>query len=142
MTRVQNQQALQPGDVVYFPDFHLETACRVSDIPLYQNIFRYEVHGKSRPMIVLYGIAQVDETTVSKWFRVLKLSTKISPFKERLGFKEIGKILGNKQSYCDMIPYWIPAKLTDGRVKCRLDRLRLGSIYAEIGGKLRPSPDE
>jgi len=93
-------------------------------------------------MIVLYGIAQAEERTGSKWFRVLKLSTKISDFKRRLGYKMIGPILGNKDSYYDITPYWLPANLMDGRVKCHLDRLKLGSIYAEIGGKLRPSSEE
>jgi hypothetical protein len=93
-------------------------------------------------MIVLDEIAWGEGKNRSKWFRVLKLSTKISDFKRRLGYKLIGPILGDKDSYYDITPYWFPANLMDGRVKCHLDRLRLGSIYAEIGGKLRPSPEE
>jgi hypothetical protein len=142
VTSAQDQRPVREGDVIYFHDLHLETARRVSDTPVYQDRYAWEVEGKPRPMIVLYAIVHAEDKTKSQWFRVLKLSTKISPFKRRLGFKEIGKILGNKQSYCEMTPYWFPAKLVDGRVKCHLDRLKLNSIYAEIGGKGRPSPEE
>ena len=58
-----------------------------------------------------------------KWYRVLRLSTKISENKRKLGYEKLGQILeSDKESYFDTTPYWYPSNLVDGCEKKRIDR--------------------
>jgi hypothetical protein len=127
-------QTLRAGDVVYFCDFHLNTARSVSDKPVYANTYVYEVHGKPRPMLVLDEIGE--DKSGTKFFRVLKLSTKTSEFKHKLGYRHIGPILDDRASYADQTPYCLPENLVAGRVKKRIGRLLLAHVYKEIGATL------
>ena len=128
-------QDLQEGDVVYFGDLHLETARRVTDTPVHRDIHKYEVHGKARPMLILDAIGEDDDQV--KFFRVLKLSTKISKFKRKIGYVNIGQILDDRITYIDRDPHCLPANLIDGDVKKQMDRLFMMDIYRLIGATLR-----
>ena len=129
-------ERLQAGDIVYFYDFHLGTARPVSNNPLYADIYVYEIHGKPRPMLVLDEIGE-DKDGI-RFYRVLKLSTKTSEFKKKLGYRDIGPILDPRSSYADQTPYCLPENLVAGRVKKRIDRLSLAHVYKEIGATLGP----
>ena len=143
MSRTYGEQPLGEGDVIYFHDLHLDTARMVTQTPVYQRIHRFEVEGKSRPMLILYEIEIGEKGKGVRWFRVLKLSTKFSETKRKLGYVYVGRIVDDdRDSYADKTPYCLPANLIDGRVKKRVDRAKLSGIYAEIGAKGRPSPEE
>jgi hypothetical protein len=134
-----DQPLAQPGDVFYFHDLYLDTAQRTKKHPDYQNTYEYKVHGKSRPMIVVDVVAEGEGTGRKRYFLVLKLSTKKSKFKERLGFRRVGPILDERVSYFDSTPYWLPENLIDGFSK-HLDPLTFTSICSLSGAKGRPAP--
>ncbi|MFI5456921.1 MAG: hypothetical protein ACHRXM_15860 [Isosphaerales bacterium] len=143
MSGAYGEQPLGEGDVVYFHDLQLDTARRVTQMPVYQDIHRFEVEGKSRPMLILSEIEITKKGKGVRLLQVLKLSTKFSETKRKLGYVKVGRIVDDdRDSYADKTPYWLPANLIDGRVKKREDRARLNGIYAEIGAKGRPSPRE
>lgn len=131
---------LQEGDVVYFCDLHLDTARRVSVRPIYRDFHVYEVRGKPRPMLILYEIGENEGR--AKFFRVLKLSTKISEFKKKLGYRRIGPILDKRDSYADRTPYCLPENSIEGCAEKRIDRLELMLLYRTIGATLGPPPRE
>jgi hypothetical protein len=139
MTFAQDRQFPRDGDVIYFHDLHLDTAHTKSGTPVRAGVRVYEVEGKSRPMIVLYEIPNGEEGNRPRWFRVVKLSTKISDFKRKRGWMRVGVILGDKVSYADTTPYCFPANLIDGPVKHHLDRLEINLIYSLISAQRRPS---
>jgi len=126
-----DSQPIGEGSVVYFHDLHLDTARRVSATPVFGDVYRYEVMGKSRPMIVLSEVERKGKGP--KWYRVLRLSTKISENKRKLGYEKLGQILeSDKESYFDTTPYWYPSNLVDGCEKKRIDRQGLDAIYKTV----------
>ncbi len=141
MTKAEPEVTVREGDVIYFHDLHLETARRVSQAPIYQNIHRFEVEGKSRPVIIIDELETTGNRGGTKWLRVLRLSTKISDVKKKLGYIAIGPILDrDKVSYADSTPQRLPSNLIDGSVKKHIDRLDFGNIMRIVTNEVLRRP--
>jgi hypothetical protein len=129
---------LVEGDVVHFHCLHPDHARRVNKVPDEHGLYLYEVPGKPRPMLVL-GEVGVDGRGV-RWYRVLKLSTKVSDWKRKLGYVRLGAIVEeDRVSYADRTPYCYPSNLVDGSIINRVDRLTLKAIHDVIRPVFNPS---
>jgi hypothetical protein len=121
---------LGDGDIVDCDDLHLHTARRVNASPNCRGVHTFEVCGKPRPVIILYEIEGSAERV--KVFRAVRLSTKISEHKKRLGYRRLGPILDERISYMDSTPCCLPANLVVGTVRKRIGRLELLHVYRII----------
>jgi hypothetical protein len=129
VTSVQSEHQFAVGDVVYCHNLHLDTAEVVRQGSGEDHLYVYRAKGKPRPLLIIRDFGPSNRV---RWYDARKLSTKIDPFKQKLGYIRLGKILDpEKDSYLDTNPHLTPGNLILRRHR-RLHRLVYNGVIAEI----------